>query len=72
MPRNHEGRSVASMWGDMLAEAERGEVVVCADRFGNDVAVMVSLEKFRELTGIDLGADDDGAGGDGADLLDRE
>lgn len=57
MSHNNEGRSVASMWGDMLAEASRGEVVVCADRFGNDVAVMVSLEKFHELTGIDLRAD---------------
>lgn len=60
MARAGEGRSVASMWGDMLAEAERGEVVVCADRFGNDVAVMVSLDKFRELTGIDLREGDAG------------
>lgn len=53
---------MASMWGDMLAEAARGEVVAVADRHGNDVAVMVSLEKFYELTGIDLRADDEDDG----------
>lgn len=60
MPRDiraGEGRSVASMWGDMVAECQRGEVVGVGDRWGNTVAVMVSVEKFYELTGIDLSDD---------------
>lgn len=49
-----EGRSVASLWGDMVAECERGEIVTVANKWGDDVAVMLSLDKFLELTGIDL------------------
>lgn len=62
MGRNDEGRSVASMWGDMIADAQRGEVVVVADRFGNDVAVMVSLEMFQTMTGVDLTTPEPDAG----------
>lgn len=61
--RAGEGRSVATLWGEMIADAERGEVVVVANRFGVDVAVMVSLEKFKELTGIDLATHPDGDAG---------
>lgn len=60
MPRDiraGEGRSIASLWGDMIAEAERGEVVGVANRHGETVAVMVSVGKFYELTGIDLSDD---------------
>lgn len=54
---NNEGRSVASLWGDMIADCERGEVVGVANKFGETVAVMVSVGKFHELTGIDLSDD---------------
>jgi hypothetical protein len=60
--KSGEGRSIASLWGDMVAEAQRGEVVAVTDKWGNDVAVMVSLEKFEELTGIDLRQTDDDSG----------
>lgn len=49
MPRNHEGQSVASMWGEMVAAAERGEVVTVANKFGADVAVMMSKEEYERL-----------------------
>lgn len=60
MPRNQEGVSIATMWGDMVTAAQAGEVVAVDDRFGNTVAVMLSVEKFEELTGIDLLAGDAG------------
>lgn len=58
MPLNNDGRSVATMWGEMVMAAQLGEVVGVEDRHGNMVAVMVSVEKFEELTGIDLLADE--------------
>lgn len=48
------------MWGDMVTAAQQGEVVAVDDKWGNTVAVMVSVEKFEELTGIDLRAEQDG------------
>lgn len=49
MPRNHEGQSVASMWGEMVAAAERGEVVTVANKFGEDVAVMMSTATYEDM-----------------------
>ena len=48
------------MWGDMVTAAQAGEVVAVDDKWGNTVAVMVSVEKFEELTGIDLLAGNEG------------
>jgi hypothetical protein len=57
MTRNNEGQSVASMWGNMVTLAAAGEIVAVDNKFGETVAVMLSVEKFEELTGIDLLAD---------------
>lgn len=57
MVKNQEGVSVATMWADMVTMAQQGEIVGVDDKWGNTVAVMLSVEKFEELTGVDLLAD---------------
>lgn len=46
---SQEGKSVATLWGEMIAIAEKGEVVAISNKFGDDVAVMMSLEKYNHL-----------------------
>ena len=54
MTKSQEGVSVATMWGDMVTAAQAGEIVAVDNKFGETVAVMLSVETFKELTGIDL------------------
>lgn len=42
--------SVATQWARMVADAERGEVVAIANKHGKDVAVMISMERWHQLT----------------------
>lgn len=50
-----QGQSVATYWGMVLAAAARGEDVELADKHGKVVAVMISLERYQELTAHDAG-----------------
>lgn len=43
------GKSVASMWAEMVRDAERGEVISIANKHGKDVAVMMSLDHYKAL-----------------------
>lgn len=54
MTKSQEGVSVATMWGDMVTAAQAGEIVAVDNKFGETVAVMLSVQRFQELTGIDL------------------
>ncbi len=47
--RRGEGESIATMWGRLLTEVEGGEVVSIANKFGVDVAVMVSQGHWEDL-----------------------
>jgi hypothetical protein len=44
-----EGKSVATMWGEMVSAAERGEVVAIQNKFGDDVAVMMGMKEYQRL-----------------------
>ena len=43
------GKSVATLWGEMVAAAERGEVCEIANRHGEIVAVMVGIGEWEGL-----------------------
>lgn len=47
--RRGEGESIATMWARMISEVEAGEVVAITNKFGKEVAVMISKEKFDAL-----------------------
>lgn len=49
MSRDNGKKSVAVIWGEMVADAVNGEVVAIADKFGKDVAIMISLEGWRQM-----------------------
>ena len=44
-----EGKSVATMWGEMVAAAEAGEVCEIANKHGEVVAVMVGIGEWEAL-----------------------
>lgn len=48
-----QGQSVANYWGTVLAAAARGEDVELADKHGNVVAMMISVQRYQELTADD-------------------
>jgi len=43
------GKSVATMWGEMVAAAEQGEVCEIANKHGEVVAVMVGKGEWESL-----------------------
>lgn len=43
------GKSVATMWGEMVAAAEQGEVCEIANKHGQVVAVMVGIGEWEGL-----------------------
>lgn len=47
--RRGEGESVATMWGRMLAEVQDGPPIVLEDKFGNEIAVMMSKDHYDAL-----------------------
>ncbi len=47
--QSQEGRSVATMWAEMVQAAVNGEVVGITDKWGNDVAVMVNITAWEDL-----------------------
>ena len=46
---SQEGKSVATLWAEMVQAAEGGEVVAIANRHGDDVAVMVGIREWEEI-----------------------
>lgn len=47
--QSQEGRSVATMWAEMVKAAEGGEVVGIANKHGDDVAVMLSTDHYETI-----------------------
>lgn len=46
---NSNKQSIATVWAEMVAATQLGEVVGITDKHGNDVAVMMSKEMYEEM-----------------------